>query len=193
MNKNAGFILGKITKPFRYSGELILWMDVDDTGPYRGIKLIWLELRKQLVPYSILKLKPHKDRFVVQLNGVNSEDEARELCGKDIYLPIEQLPVLKGDVFYFHEVPGWTAIDLATGMALGKIKRVLDHGPYPMLEVEQEGIDLILPLPDNFKIEVDREKETLKVEVPEGLVDVFKNPGKREDEEEADRIWSPEE
>ena len=62
-----------------------------------------------------------------------------------------------------------------------------------MLEVEQEGIDLILPLPDNFKIEVDREKETLKVEVPEGLVDVFKNPGKREDEEEADRIWSPEE
>jgi len=99
MNKNAGFILGKITKPFRYSGELILWMDVDDAGPYRGIKLIWLELRKQLVPYSILKLKPHKDRFVVQLNGVNSEEAARELCGKDIYFPIEQLPEMKGNIF----------------------------------------------------------------------------------------------
>ena len=85
------------------------------------------------------------------------------------------------------------SIDLATGMALGTIKRVLDHGPYPMLEVDQEGVELILPLPKNFKIEVDREKETIKVEVPEGLVEVFKNPGTRDDQEEADGIWSVEE
>ena len=189
MNKNDGFILGRITKPFRYSGELILWMDVDSPVPYKGIKLIWLEMRKQLVPYSILKLKPHKDRFVVQLEGVNTEDAARGLCGKNIYLPIEQLPELKENKFYFHEVPGWTVIDLASGTELGTIKRVLDHGPYPMLEVEQEGVELILPLPDNFKIEVDRVKERIKVEVPEGLVEVFLNPGKREDEEGKDEVW----
>jgi hypothetical protein len=62
-----------------------------------------------------------------------------------------------------------------------------------MLEVEQEGVELILPLPDNFKIEVDRVKERLKVEVPEGLVEVFLNPGKRADEEGEDEIWSNEE
>jgi 16S rRNA processing protein RimM len=193
MNKNDGFILGRITKPFRYSGELILWMDVDSSVPYKGIKLIWLEMRKQLVPYSILKLKPHKDRFVVQLEGVNTEDAARGLCGKDVYLHIKQLPELKENKFYFHEVPGWTVIDLGSGAELGTIKRVLDHGPYPMLEVEQEGVELILPLPDNFKIEVDRVKERLKVEVPEGLVEVFLNPGKRADEEGEDEIWSNEE
>jgi 16S rRNA processing protein RimM len=191
MNKKDGFILGKLTKPFRYSGELILLMDVDDAGPYRKLELIWLELRKQLVPYSIIKLKPHKDRFVVQLEGVTTEDGARELSGKDIYLPIIQLPKLTGNVFYFHEVPGWTVVDLESGVELGEVKRVLDHGPYPMLEVEARGADLILPLPDNFKIEVDRESKILKVEVPEGLVDVFTNPGKREDEEEeSDGVWS---
>jgi len=189
MNKKDGFILGKLTKPFRYSGELILWMDVDDAGPYRDLKLIWLELRKQLVPYSILKLKPHKDRFVVKLEGVTTEDGARELCGQDIYLPIVQLPKLTGNVFYFHEVPGWTVVDLNSGVELGKVKRVLDHGPYPMLEVDSGGTDLILPLPENFKIEVDRDNQTLKVEVPEGLVDVFTNPGNKEDDE-ADEFWS---
>ena len=193
MNKKDGFILGKITKPFRYSGELILWMDVDSAGPYKGIKLIWIEMRKQLVPYSILKLKPHKDRFVVQLEGVNTEDDARGLCGRDIYLPIEQLPDLKGNKFYFHEVQGWTVIDLMSGTELGTIKRVLDHGPYPMLEVEQKDVELILPLPENFGIEVDREKNILKVEVPEGLVEVFLNPGKREDEEGGEEVWAYEE
>jgi 16S rRNA processing protein RimM len=191
MNKKNGFILGKLTKPFRYSGELVLWMDVDDAGPYCGVKLIWLELRKQLVPYSIVKLKSHKDRFVVKLEGVDTEDVARELCGKDVYLPSELLPELDAGKFYFHEVPGWTVVDLESGTELGKVQRVIDHGPYPMLEVDADGDELILPLPENFKIEVDRAGKVLKVEVPEGLVDVFVNPGKREkdDGDEDNEVW----
>ena len=191
MNKKNGFILGKLTKPFRYSGELVLWMDVDDALPYTGIKLIWLEMKKQLVPYSIVKLKLHNDRFVVKLEHVDTESGARELCGKDIYLPSDMLPELDGGKFYFHEVPGWTVVDLEGGSILGEVKRVLDHGPYPMLEVEHEGEELSLPLPENFKSEVDRKNKILKVEVPEGLVDVFINPSKREkdDGDENNEIW----
>jgi 16S rRNA processing protein RimM len=166
-------------------------MDVDDAGPYTGIKLIWLEMRKQLVPYSIIKLKAHNDRFVVKLENVDTESGARELSGKDIYLPSEMLPKLDGEKFYFHEVPGWTVVDLENGTELGEVVRVIDHGPYPMLEVDSNGEELILPLPENFKIEVDRENKILKVEVPEGLVDVFVNPTKREmdDGDEDNEVW----
>ena len=191
MNKKNCFILGKLTKPFKYSGELVLWMDVDDAGLYQEIRLIWLEMRQQLVPYSIIKLKPHNDRFIVKLEGVNTEVGAKGLCGKDIYLPSEMLPELDDGTFYFHEVPGWTVINIEDGEELGEILRVIDHGPYPMLEVENDGKELILPLPENFKIEVDRKNKVLKVEVPEGLVDVFINPPKREmdDGDENNEVW----
>jgi 16S rRNA processing protein RimM len=153
--------------------------------------LIWLEMRKQLVPYSIIKLKPHNDRFVVKLENVDTESGARELSGKDIYLPSEMLPELDGEKFYFHEVPGWTVVDLENETELGVVMRVIDHGPYPMLEVESNGEELILPLPENFKIEVDRENKVLRVEVPEGLVDVFVNPSKREmdDGDDDNEVW----
>ena len=191
MNKKNGFILGKLTKPFRYSGELVLWMDVDEADLYKEIRLIWLEMRQQLVPYSIIKLKPHKDRFVVKLEGVDTEAGAKELCGKDIYLPSEMLPELDDATFYFHEVPGWTVLDIESGAELGEVMRVLDHGPYPMLEVENDGKEMVLPLPEHFKIEVDRKNKVLKVEVPEGLVDVFVNPSKREldDGDENNEVW----
>lgn len=191
MNKKNCFILGKLTKPFKYSGELILWMDVDDAGLYQEIRLIWLEMRQQLVPYSIIKLKPHNDRFIVKLEGVNTEVGAKELCGKDIYLPSEMLLELDDGTFYFHEVPGWTVVNIEGGEELGEVLRVIDHGPYPMLEVENDGTELILPLPENFKIEVDRKNKVLKVEVPEGLVDVFINPSKREmdDGDENNEVW----
>jgi 16S rRNA processing protein RimM len=184
MNIKDCFQLGKFTKPFRYSGEVILWMDVDDSTPYRGVKVVWVEERKQLVPYLINKLKKHNDRFVAHVEGITSEEAAKALCGKDIYLPISELPDLGDDHFYFHEVGGWNVVDLNTGDSIGVAIQVLDHGPYPMLEVDQNGTILILPLPKNFKIEVERENKTLKVEIPEGLIDVFKNPGKNDEGED---------
>ena len=182
MNIQDCFQLGKITKPFRYFGEVVVWMDVDDTSPYKGIKMVWVEERTGLIPYLITKLKPHKDRFVAAIEGIDSEEKAKSLCGKNIYLPINELPKLDENHFYFHEVEGWDVFDLKGDECLGQIIRVLDHGPYPMLEVENGNTDLILPLPKDFKILVDREKKALKVEVPDGLIEVFTS----DEDEEAD-------
>ena len=173
MNIKDCFQLGKITKPFRYHGEVVLWMDVDDTTPYRGIKMVWVEEKSGLIPYLITKLKQHKDRFVAIIEGVNSEESAKALCGKNIYLPLNELPELDENHFYFHEVEGWDVFDLKNDESLGQIIRVLDHGPYPMLEVCKGDLEMILPLPKDLKIMVDRGNRSLKVEVPEGLIDVF--------------------
>tara|TARA_Y100000589_G_C27180513_1_gene640534 strand:+ start:339 stop:908 length:570 start_codon:yes stop_codon:yes gene_type:complete len=184
MNIKDCFQLGKFTKPFRYFGEVILWMDVDDSSPYKDIKVVWIEEKKSLVPFMINKLKPHKDRFVAKIEGVESEEAAKALCGKDIYLPISELPKLDNKHFYFHEVLGWTVFDLKSGDCLGQITRVIDHCPYPMLEVDNDGVEVILPLPQDFKILVDRDLKILKVEVPEGLIDIFTNDSDQEVDDE---------
>ena len=178
------FKLGKFTKPFRYHGEVVLWMDVDDSNPYKGLKVVWAEERKSLIPYLVNRLKPHHDRFIATIEGINSEDCAKALCGKDIYLPLSELPLLNDDHFYFHEVEGWDVKDLNQDILLGKIVKVLDHSPYPMLEVDSDGTEVILPLPKDFKILVDRDKRVLNVEVPEGLVEVFTNTDKEAPDDE---------
>ncbi len=184
MNIQDCFQLGKFTKPFRYFGELILWMDVDDNSPYRKLKIVWVEDKKTLVPYMVKNLKPHKDRFIATIEGVDSEEAAKQLCGKNIYLPLNELPDLDETQFYLHEVDGWKVFDLKTGDYLGQISRVLDYGPYPILEVLNDEIEVMLPLPNDFKILVDRELKSLSVEVPEGLVDVFTNEGDEEVDDE---------
>ena len=184
MNIKDCFKLGKFTKPFRYHGEVVLWMDVDNSEPYKGLKVVWAEEKKTLVPYIITKLKPHKDRFVAKIESINSEDGAKALCGRNIYLPLSELPVLNENHFYFHEVKGWDVKDLNQDILLGQISRVLDYGPYPLLEIESDGTEIILPLPNDFKILVDRDKRVLKVEIPEGLVEVFTNTDDEEPDDE---------
>ena len=60
------------------------------------------------------------------------------------------------------------------------------HRPLPIsnVEVDNDGVEVILPLPQDFKILVDRDLKILKVEVPEGLIDVFTNDGDQAVDEE---------
>ena len=106
MNKDHCFLLGKITKPFSFKGEVVLWMDVDDSSAYLDVQTLWIPQQSILVPYAVISLKPNKDRFVVQLADVTTEDQAKGLSGKDVWLPLSEMAPLPDGKFYFHEVRG---------------------------------------------------------------------------------------
>ena len=174
MNQDQCFLLGKITKPFSFKGEVVLWMDVDDKAAYMDVTTLWIPQQSILVPYAVESIKVNKDRFVVRLSDVNTEDQAKGLAGKDVWLPLSDMAPLPEGKFYFHEVQGWTAVDRASDEAVGTILHVVDQGAYPMLEVDfGEGNTGFIPLPEHVTIDVKRDAQTLVLDLPEGLLDVY--------------------
>jgi len=174
MNQDQCFLLGKITKPFSFKGEVVLWMDVDDKSAYMDVTTLWIPQQSILVPYAVESLKVNKDRFVVRLSDVHTEEQAKGLSGKDVWLPLTDMAPLPEGKFYFHEVQGWTAVDRATNQAVGIIQHVVDQGAYPMLEVDfGEGNLGFIPLPEHVNIEVNRDAQTLVLDLPDGLLDVY--------------------
>lgn len=174
MNQDQCFLLGKITKPFSFKGEVVLWMDVDDKAAYMDVMTLWIPQQSILVPYAVESLKVNKDRFVVRLSDVHTEEQAKGLSGKDVWLPLTDMAPLPEGKFYFHEVQGWTAVDRATNQAVGIIQHVVDQGAYPMLEVDfGEGNLGFIPLPEHVDIEVNRHAQTLVLDLPDGLLDVY--------------------
>ena len=194
MTQDNCFLLGKITKPYSFKGEVVLWMDVDDSAPYEGVDTLWLPQQSALVPYAVESLRRNKDRFVVRLSDVNTEAAAKQLSGKDVWLPLTEMAPMEDGKFYFHEVQGWTAIDRSTGNAVATIVHVVDQGAYPMLEVEfDNGNQGFIPLPDHVQVDVTREEQKLVLDLPEGLLDVYlSNDGEQEDEEDDGFEWTGE-
>ena len=174
MEKSDLFLLGKLTKPFGFHGELVLWMDADNPQQYHPLASFWVEPAQGFVPHFVTSMRPHGDRFVVRLEGVDSEEQATKWSGKSIYLPLSALPELDETQFYLHEVVGWQAKHMETGESAGTILRVLEHGPYPLLETDWEGNIALLPLPAEIPIRVDRAERVLWLIWPEGLLDVFR-------------------
>lgn len=171
MKKEDCFYLGKISKPFGYKGEVSVFLDVDSPEEYSELEEVYVEINKRLVLYEIESIRIQTNKAVVRFADVTNEDVAR-LVGKSLFLPLEYLPELEGNNFYFHEITGFDVEDEEKGM-IGKIAGVYENTPQPLLSIEFEGKEILIPAIDSIIKEVDRSKRLMKIKAPRGLIELY--------------------
>lgn len=173
MEKKDFYFLGKITKTSGYHGNLVFFFDVDDIRFYADLKAVFIEINKDLIPFAIkeLQLKGNNSAFVT-LEEVTSEDEARNLVGFDLYLPLSFLPPLTGNKFYYHEVIGFQVIDQASGN-IGIIENIFDQSGNAIFVILNDGKEILIPIIDEIIKKIDRENRSIEVKTPEGLLEIY--------------------
>lgn len=174
MNKEDCFYLGCVAKTHGIKGEVTIKLDVDDPSQYRDMKYILLEINKVLTPFFIEKLTMSGDKFFVSIQDIKTVEAASALTGKEVYLPLEMLPKLKGKQFYFHEVKGFTLIDAEKG-ALGPIADILEYPTQSIIQVFKDNKEILIPILDHVIQKVDRKSKKLYITAPPGLIDMYLN------------------
>jgi 16S rRNA processing protein RimM len=173
MKKEDCFYLGKIVKKYSFKGELLAKLDTDEPELYDTLDAIFVDLKGQLVPFFIENSQLHKSNLLrLKLEDVSNEGDADALLKCDLYLPLDLLPPLKGNKFYFHEVIGFKIRDKSFG-DVGIIKAVNDTTAQALFEVDREGIELLIPMHDEFILDLNREEKTILMDLPDGLIDLY--------------------
>ncbi|MEO0046332.1 MAG: Ribosome maturation factor RimM [Bacteroidota bacterium] len=173
MRKDDCFYLGKIAKKFSFKGEVLIYLDTDEPELYENMESVFVEFNKNLVPFFIENSSLHKNDFLrVQFEDVDSEEEADKLIGCEIYLPLNMLPKLEGNKFYFHEVIGFEIEDQRLGV-FGKIVSINDTSAQPLFEVVNGSVEILVPMIDQFLVKIDRENKKVVMNLPEGLVEMY--------------------
>ena len=97
-----------------------------------------------------------------------------QLIGKNVFLPLSTLPKLSGNQFYYHEVIGFEILE-KDGKTCGNIVSVNDQTAqhYFILDLAQK--EVIIPIVKEWILEVNKDEKFIKMELPEGLMDVFLN------------------
>ncbi|WP_075341208.1 ribosome maturation factor RimM [Tenacibaculum agarivorans] len=169
------FYLGKIVKKHSFKGEVVIKLDTDEPHLYKNLESVFVELGNNLIPFFIEKSSLSKNTmFRVKFEGVDSEQDAEAILRSGIYLPLTLLPKLTGNKFYYHEVIGFTIKDINFGN-VGTITNINDSAAQPLFEIDRDGIEIFIPMIDDFIKKVDRENKTIEVETPEGLIDLYIN------------------
>ena len=173
MRKEDCFYLGKIAKKFSFKGEVLLYLDTDEPELYEDMESVFVEFNKNLVPFFIKNSSLHKNDFLrVQFEDVDSEAEADSIMNCEVYLPLDRLPKLSGNKFYFHEVIGFEIEDKRLGI-FGKIVSINDTTAQPLFEVLNGEVEMLIPMIDQFLVEIDRKSKKVVMDLPEGLVEMY--------------------
>ena len=173
MRKEDCFYLGKVVSKHSYKGEVLVKLDTDEPEIYENMESVFVALGGSLVPFFIEKSRLHKSSLLrIQFEDINDEEGADSVMGKELYLPLEMLPKLSGNKFYYHEVIGFRLQDEDHGF-IGTITGVNDTVTQALFEAEKDGKQLLIPISDDIIIRVDREEKSIFVKTPEGLVDLY--------------------
>lgn len=171
MNRDDCFYLGRVTKPWGTKGQMALFLDVDCPEDYAGLDSAFVEVKGQLVPHFFAIDQLNGNRAIVTFEEL-SPDQAAALAGHDLYLPLDTLPKLGGNRFYFHEVVGFRVVDSSHG-DIGTLEQVIEYPAQPLFQIMKNGTEVLVPVIDEVIDKVDRENKTIYITAPNGLIELY--------------------
>jgi len=173
MRKEDCFYLGRIVRKHSFKGEVVIKLDTDEPELYQEMESIFVDLGNNLIPFFIEKSSLHKgNQLRVQFEDIYTEEEADAILKSDIYLPLDLLPKLTGNKFYFHEVIGFTIVDEQFG-EVGILESINDKAAQPLFEIKNGENEIFIPMIDDFIKKIDREKQQILVATPAGLIEMY--------------------
>jgi 16S rRNA processing protein RimM len=89
-----------------------------------------------------------------------------------MYLPITELPSLKGNRFYYHEIIGFQVSDQQHG-DIGVVEDILELPHQALFQIRFGEKEILIPIVDEIIKKVDRRKKVLLIEAPPGLIEIY--------------------
>lgn len=172
MNIGECFQLGYVIKKHGLSGEVNILLDVDVPQEYQNLESVFVEINDKLVPFFIESISIKGNKAIVRFEDVNTAEQADELKGKGLFLPLTVLPELDDDKFYYHQIISYHVMDVTAG-DIGTIKDVYTSPKQDLLAIDHQGKEVLVPINDEIIGKVDHESKILNVDLPEGLLDIY--------------------
>jgi 16S rRNA processing protein RimM len=172
MNKSDALKLGKIIKVHGKDGEMICTFDLDRAERLAGLKFIFIEIDRRLIPFLIESIQLDGNHARIKLEDIDNPEEAQAFIRLELYLPYADMPGLSEKEFHPHEIIGFSVVDKSKG-EIGRVNDVLARPGQSLLQVIAHNKELLIPLAEELIIEVDKEKQLLVIDAPEGLIDLY--------------------
>jgi 16S rRNA processing protein RimM len=169
MEKEKCFKIGYVAKAHGLKGEVTII--VTEPVELDSVESVFIEIKNTLVPYFIKQLSDRGDKAFIKFDEINTLEQANSLKGGSIYLPKETRPKLKRGEFYDDEIIGFVVEDETIGI-LGSITEVSANGPNRLLVINYLGKEALIPTNGPFIKSVNKTKKLIKVELPEGFLEI---------------------
>ena len=166
-------IIAEIFRPRGNRGEVVAQSLSDVPGRFDTLKRAQVRLSDGTdISVEIEAAWPHKDQLVLKFVGVDTISGADRFRNAELWItPSERGQLPEGEYFQ-SDILGCQLLDEATGKELGAVRGWQTYGGPPLMELEIEGREVLIPFVPDICRRVDLENRTITVSLPEGILDL---------------------
>lgn len=165
MRYKGPIVIGKISRPFGYKGEVKF---ISEISEFRKFRTLWVQHPK--FGYKKLEVEYFKPAgghtLIIKFAGIDSEEIAGQLRGLNVYVEADELPSLNEGEFYFFELIDFDVYD-ENGSLIGKLDYIQYTPAHEIFVIKTEkGKELLIPVVKEFVKEIDKECGRIVIRVP---------------------------
>jgi 16S rRNA processing protein RimM len=167
--------MGRIVQPHGVTGELKIAPETDDPSRFQELETIYVGSDSEsTTSFDIMSVRLQPSKYgttvVVRLDGIESRDAAEKLNKLKVYAREDDLPELEEGEFFLSDL-----IDLKVCLPdqteVGKVIDVIEGRGQNLLLVSREGKpNAMIPMVDEFIVEIDFDSNLITIDPIEGLL-----------------------
>ena len=166
------FKIGKFVGTFGLQGELVLKHNLGKKTSLKGLPALFVEEKKDsFIPWFIESAKIKSDEEIfIKLEGVSVKEQANKLTQKQVWLPEPDFKKFSSKSspinFLNYEI-------VENDKVLGKIVEVIEQPHQILCRIDLNGKEAFIPLHEETILKIDKRKQQVIVELPEGLLEIY--------------------
>ncbi len=167
--------VGRVAKAHGVTGELVVEVRTDDPElrfvPGAILRAKASDHRER--NYVVAAVRPHGNRLLLRLEGVNDRDAADALRGSLFVIDSADLPPIdEPDTYYDHQLEG-LLVRTTAGRDIGTVAEVLHTAAGELLAVNRaEAGELLVPFVSAIVTSVSLDSGIVEIDPPEGLLEL---------------------
>ncbi len=124
----------------------------------------------QLETKKVISARGSRDSLLIQMEGIETPDEASSYRGAVLYLDKHRLPPLADDQYWHDQIIGMTVYTL-DGRKVGTISDILGTGGNDVYVVDTDNGEVLIPAVRDIIRKVEIGKNRMEIDPLEGLLD----------------------
>ena len=165
-------LVGRIARPHGIRGHVIVTPDTDFVEDrFQTGATFWTRSDRGNEVLTVNSARLQNGRPVIGFEGFEKIEAVERLAGLELRVPEDSLLPLDAGAYYVHDLVG-CAVETISGEPVGEVKRVEGGAGASVLSVEGRRGEVLVPLAADICVEVDIGGRRIRINPPEGLLEL---------------------
>ena len=165
-------LVGRVARPHGIRGQVVVNPETDFVEErFAAGATLWTQADRRDERLVVATMRVQNGRPIVGFEGFERIEDVERLAGVELRVPAESLQKLEDGTFYQFELVG-CAVETTSGARVGEVARVDGGAGGSLLAIDGPRGEILIPLAVDICVEIDVAAKRIRIDPPEGLLEL---------------------